>query len=158
MAHLYRVSTQTSHLSGFFHIPFVDGWQEQIMPLDVHVIDKALSVQTMIIQKKCKQQTVVQLNKYHHPNTVYLKGIRRPIKILYITVLKITQQHSQLEEWHPQIKAGNIKFAPLSFSHVITLQCYVSVELDFYVQLFKTLFKTATNLQNMGNISKKLRS
>ena len=33
-----------SYLSGFFHIPFVDGWQEQIMPLDVHVIDKALSV------------------------------------------------------------------------------------------------------------------
>ena len=34
----------TSYLSGFFHIPFVDGWQEQVIPLDVHVIDKALSV------------------------------------------------------------------------------------------------------------------
>ena len=31
-------------LSGFFYVPFVDGWQEQVMPLDVHVIDKALSV------------------------------------------------------------------------------------------------------------------
>ena len=29
---------------GFFHITFVDGWQEQVLPLDVHVIDKALSV------------------------------------------------------------------------------------------------------------------
>ena len=52
------------------------------MPLDVHVIDKALSVQTMIMQKKYKQQTVIQLNEYHRPNTVYLKGIRRPIKQL----------------------------------------------------------------------------
>ena len=40
----HRVSTQTSYSSGFFHIPFVDGWQEQVMPLDVHVMDKALSV------------------------------------------------------------------------------------------------------------------
>ena len=39
----------TSYLSGFFHITFVDGWQGQVVPLDVHVIDKVLSVQTMII-------------------------------------------------------------------------------------------------------------
>ena len=44
MVHPHRVSTQTSYLSGFFHITFVDGWQEQVVPLDVHVIDKALSV------------------------------------------------------------------------------------------------------------------
>ena len=41
------------------------------MPLDVHVIDKALSVQTMIIQNKYKQQTVIQLNENHRPNIVY---------------------------------------------------------------------------------------
>ena len=34
------LSELTSYLSEFFHIPFVDGWQEQVMPLDVHVIDK----------------------------------------------------------------------------------------------------------------------
>ena len=101
---------------------------------------------------------MIQLNEYHRPNTVYLKGIRRPIKKIYITVLKITQQHSWLEEWHSQIKSGNIRFAPSFFSHVITLQCYVSAELDFYLQLFKKLFKTATHLQNTGNMSKKLRS
>ena len=28
----------------FFHILLLDGWQKQVMPLDVHVIDKALSV------------------------------------------------------------------------------------------------------------------
>ena len=44
MVHPHRVSTQTSYLSGFFHIIFEDGWQEQVVPLDVHVIDKALSV------------------------------------------------------------------------------------------------------------------
>ena len=44
MVHPHRVSTQTSYLSGFFHITFVDGWQDQVVPLDVHVIDKALSV------------------------------------------------------------------------------------------------------------------
>ena len=38
-----------SYLSGFFNISFVDGWSEQAMPLDLHVADKALSVQTMII-------------------------------------------------------------------------------------------------------------
>ena len=44
MVLLHRVSTQASCLSGFFHIPFVDGWQEQVMPIDDHVIDKTLSV------------------------------------------------------------------------------------------------------------------
>ena len=38
----HRLSTQTSYLSGFFHITFVDGWQEQVVPLNVHVIDQAL--------------------------------------------------------------------------------------------------------------------
>ena len=44
MAHLHRVSTQMSYLPRFSHITFVDGWWEQVMALDVHVIDKTLSV------------------------------------------------------------------------------------------------------------------
>ena len=30
--------------------------------------------------EKHKQQTVIQRNENHHPNTVYLKGIGRPTK------------------------------------------------------------------------------
>ena len=44
MVNLHRVSTQTSYLSGHFHISFVDGWCGQVMPLDLHVVDKTLSV------------------------------------------------------------------------------------------------------------------
>ena len=50
------------------------------MSFDNHVIDKALSVLTMIIYKKYKQQTVIQLNENHCPNTVYFSGIGQPIK------------------------------------------------------------------------------
>ena len=49
-----------------------------------------------------------------------------------------------VERMTSQIKPGNIKFASSSFSHVITLQCSVSAEHDFYLQLLKKLFKTAT--------------
>ena len=48
-----------------------------------------------------------------------------------------------MEEWHPQLKLGNVKFASTSFSQIITL-CYASAKIDFYPQFFKKLFKTAT--------------
>ena len=41
------------------------------------------------------------------------------------------------------IKARKYKFVPSSFSHVITLQFYLSADLDFYLKLLK-LIKTAT--------------
>ena len=91
-----------------------------------------------------KIQATNQLNEIHRPNTVYIKGIGRPIKKIYIVVFKITQQHSSFGEWHPPKKPGNKKFAATSFTDMITLQCYVLAKLDFYLQLFKKLFKTAT--------------
>ena len=51
------------------------------MTLDLHVTDKTLSVNTMMIMwNKYKQQTVIQRNENHRPNTVYSKGIGLPIK------------------------------------------------------------------------------
>ena len=80
----------------------------------------------MIICKKYKQQIVIQLYENHCPNTVYLKGTGldgqyKNIHLHQLYILHFT-----------------------SFSHIITLQCYASVELDFYLQLFKKSFKTAT--------------
>ena len=59
------------------------------MSFDNHVIDKALSVYMIIIYKKYKQQTVIQLNENHCPNTVYLSGIGQPIKKICIAVLNL---------------------------------------------------------------------
>ena len=79
---------------------------------------------------------MIQRNENNGPNTVYLKGIGHSTKRIF-TLLKITQQHSKSEEWNPQIKPGNIKFAPSSFSHATTR--YISAELDSYLQLFKKI-------------------
>ena len=78
---------------------------------------------------------MIQLHENHRLNTVYLKGIGRPIQ-------KYTLLYSKLPSNTPQIKPGHIKFKPTPFSHIITLQCYVSVKIDLY--LFKKLFKTVT--------------
>ena len=59
------------------------------MTLDVHVIDKTLSVQTMIIYKKYKQQIVVQVHENHRTNNVYLKGSGRPIQKYTLPYLKL---------------------------------------------------------------------
>ena len=44
IVHLHRVSSQIRYLTGIFHIQFVTGYLEQVMPLDLHLIDQALSV------------------------------------------------------------------------------------------------------------------
>ena len=85
---------------------------------------------------------MIQLNVNHRPNTVYLKGIGRPIKNInyrfqnYPATLLVGRM--------TQIKPGNIKVASTSFSDTIKLQCYASVKIDSYLQLFMKLFKTVT--------------
>ena len=46
-----------------------------------------------------------------------------------------------MEEWHPEIKPGNTKFAPASFSHIITFQ--------------PKLISIFNSLRNKGNLTSK---
>ena len=80
----------------------------------------------------------------HRPNAVYLKCTGRPIQKYTIPYSKLLSNTLSWKNNIPQIKQGNITFAPTSFSRIITLQCYVSTESDLYLQLFKKLLKTAT--------------
>ena len=64
------------------------------MTLDLHVTDKTLSVNTMMIMwNKYKQQTVIQRNENYRPNTVYLKGIGRPIKKYTLLYSKLSSNN-----------------------------------------------------------------
>ena len=130
-----------------FHISFVDGWQEQVMPLDVHVIDKALPVQTMIIQKKYKQQTVI-----HRPNTVYLKGIGRPIK-----------KHYRIKNYSAKVLVGMTSSNKARKCNICTI-VFLTQNVTFQQNLI-SIFNFLRNysrrpyLQNKGNMmSKQLRS
>ena len=83
---------------------------------------------------------MIPLNENHFPNTAYLNGIGQPVKIF---TLPYYYSASILVGMTSPIKARKYKFVPSSFSHVITLQFYLSADLDFYLKLLK-LIKAAT--------------
>ena len=99
---------------------------------------------------------MIQLNENHRSNTVCLNGIGRPIKNIHCCIQNCPAT-LLVGRMTFQIKPGKIQLAPMSFSHIITLQRYVSAKIDFYLQLFKK-YSRRPHLQNKGNVtSKKIR-
>ena len=125
------------------------------MALNVHVIGKTLSVQTMIIYKKYKKQIVIKLHENHRPNTVYLKSTGRSIQKYTLPYSKL---FSNTPNWKNDIpnKARKYKICTNVF---LTHYCTTMFQPNLIsIVNFLRNQSRRRHLQNMDNMtSKKLR-